>query len=185
MGNWWWLIFGLAAFAGIAFKMALKTGKGRLLWDGLLLRLPVVSNFVRKISLSRFSRTFSLMFASGLDLIRLLELLEGVVGNMVISRELHIIRLRVVTGESLNAAFADSKNFPPLLLRLVAVGENTGTLDTSLLKAAETYDKEIPRDLEKAIAIFQGIVIAILGTLVCLAALSLLMPIMSIRGAIH
>ncbi len=185
MGQWWWLIFALATLAGIAFKMVLKTDQGRLLWDLTLLKLPVISGFIRKIALSRFSRTFSLMFASGLDLIRLLELLEGVVGNKVISRELRIIRLRVVTGESLHVAFEDAKSFPPLLLRLIAVGENTGTLDSSLLKAAETYDKEIPRDLEKAIAIFQGFVIAILGTLVCLAALSLLMPIMSIRGAIH
>ncbi len=185
MTRWWWLLFSLGALAILGFKALIKTPRGKLIWETLLLKLPVVGKFVRKIALSRFSRTFSLMFASGLDLIRLLELLEGVVGNAVISRELKTIRLRVVTGESLHAAFSDAKVFPPLLLRLISVGENTGSLDSSLLKAAETYDKEIPRDLDKAISIFQAFVIAILGILVCLAALSLLMPIMQIRGAIH
>jgi len=184
-GHWWWLMGALAVLSGTAFKFVRKTERGGLLWDRLLLRSPVIGGFVRKISLSRFARTFSLMFASGLDLIRLLELLEGVVGNRVISGELRTIRLRVVTGESLRTAFGDADAFPPMVLRLIAVGENTGTLDASLLMAAETYDKEIPRDLERAMSIFQAIVVAILGVLVCLAALSLLMPIMQIQGAIH
>jgi len=185
MGRWWWLVLGSLAAALFSLKFALGTERGRHEWDRLLLRLPVVGKFIRKIAFSRFSRTFSLMFASGLDLIRLLELLEGVVGNAVISRRLRRIRLRVVTGESLTTAFTDAGVFPSLVLRLISVGESTGTLDSSLLKAAEAYDKEIPRDLDKAIAIFQAIVIAVLGILVCLAALSLLMPIMQIRGTVH
>lgn len=185
MTRWGWLVFGLAALAAIVLRLARRKPRGRALWDRALLRLPVLGGFARKIALSRFARSFSLMFASGLDLIRLLELLEGVVDNTVIAGELRTIRMRVVTGESLRAAFGDSRAFPPLLLRLISVGEGTGSLDASLLRAAETYDREIPRDLDRAMSIFQAIVIAILGALVCVAALSLLLPIMQIRGGIH
>lgn len=73
MTRWWWLLFSLGALAIAGFKILIKTPRGRLVWETLLLKLPVVGKFVRKIALSRFSRTFSLMFASGLDLIRLLE----------------------------------------------------------------------------------------------------------------
>ncbi len=182
MGHWWWLLGSGMFGAMLAFQWAVKTERGRFQWDRILLKTPVIGTFVSKIALSRFSRTFSLIFASGLDLIALLELLEGVVNNSVMAAEIRTIRQRVVTGESLKTAFADATVFPPLIQRLIAVGENTGSLDTTLMKAAETYDKEIPKDLKKALAIFDAMIIAVLGILVCLAALSLLMPIMQIGG---
>jgi len=183
MGHWWWLILTGMAGAWAGIQWALRTEKGRRRKDAVLLRLPVIGSFVRKVALARFARTFSLIFASGLDLIQLLTLVEGVVDNAVMAAELRVIRMRVVTGESLRAAFADAKEFPPLVQRLVAVGEATGTLDASLMHAAETYDKDIPRDLKKALAVFDALIIAVLGVLVCVAALSLLMPIMQVGGA--
>lgn len=185
MGHWWWLVLGAMAGAVASFKTILKSQHGRYQWDRLILKLPVVGNFAGKVALSRFARSFSLMFSSGLDLIRVLTLLEGIVGNAVMAGELKMIRLRVVTGESLTASFANAGTFPPMVLRLIAVGESTGTLDSSLLKAAEAFDREIPRELKKALSVFDAIIIAILGTLICLAALSLLLPIMEIQGAIH
>ena len=180
MGQWWWAIFGGIAGLIIGARMYFATDAGALRRDGWLLNIPVVGVFQRKLALSRFTKTFALIFASGVDLLRLLDLMQGVVGNRVMAREIATIRRRVATGESLSEAFSDADIFPPLVQRLVAVGEKTGSLDTSLMKASQHLDKEIPRDLKKAFTVFEGVVIVVMGLLICLAALSLLMPIMSI-----
>ncbi len=182
MGRWWWAIFGVITGLSIAAQSYFSTERGAMFRDGMLLRIPVIGQFQTKLALSRFAKTFALISSSGVDLLRLLDLMGGVVGNRVIARDIATIRLRVATGESLTEAFQGAPVFPPMVQRLVAVGEKTGSLDTSLLKVSEHLDKEIPRDLKKVFSIFEGVVIAVLGVMVCVAALSLLMPIMSIRA---
>jgi len=182
LGQWWWLLGAVIVALVLGTKAYFRTDAGALNRDRLLLNLPVVGTFQRKIVLSRFTKTFALIFASGVDLMSLLELMKAVVGNRVMAAEIETIRQRVASGESLSEAFADADVFPPLVQRLVAVGEKTGTLDTSLMKVSQHLDKEIPRDLKKAFSLFEGIVIAVLGLMVCVASLSLLMPIMSIRA---
>jgi len=182
MGHWWWLIFGGLGLATIGLKLYFQTDSGAYYRDLYLMKVPVIGGFIQKIALSRFSKSFSLIFASGLDLLRLLDLMKGVVGNQVMARQIATIRSRVATGESLTDGFADADAFPPLIQRLVAVGEKTGSLDNSLMRASRYLDKEIPRDLKKAFTVFEAFIIAVLGAVVCVAAMSLLMPIMQIRG---
>ncbi len=182
MAHWWWLIAGIILAVVIASKFYVKTEAGRYNRDRLLLRMPVIGSFVHQLALSRFAKNFAIIFGSGIDLLSLLQLLERVVGNEVMALEIKRIRQRVETGESLVESFSAAKVFPPLIQRLIAVGEKTGSLDTSLLMASEYLDKEIPRALKKAFMIFEAMVIAILGILVCVAALSILMPIMQIKA---
>lgn len=185
MGHWWWLIgIGVLALV-IVGKLVLATPAGAYQRDRLLLKLPVVGSFAQKLALSRFARTFALVLASGLDLLRTLDLLQAVIGNRVMAQHLAGIRQRVATGESLHEAFGDARVFPPLIQRLVAVGEKTGSLDTSMQQASAYLDREIPRDLKKAFSIFEALIIAALGVMVCIAALSLLMPIMQIRATMN
>jgi type IV pilus assembly protein PilC len=184
LGHWWWLL-GLAGAGLVAgYRLAVATDRGAFWRDRILLATPVLGSFARKLALSRFAKTLSLILASGLDLLRSLDLLQGVVGNQVVARQLALIRQRVATGESLQQAFADADVFPPLVQRLVAVGERTGSLDTSLKQASLYLDREIPRDLKKAFTIFEAVIIAALGVMVCVAALSLLMPIMQIKASL-
>ena len=181
MGHWWWLLLGGVGAAAAAISFYTRTERGALLRDRVLLGTPVLGPFMSKLALSRFSKTFSLIFASGVDLLQLLELLRGVVDNRVMSDALREVRTRVSSGESLHEAFAKFTVFPPLVQRLIAVGEQTGSLDTSLRSASSYYDKELPRDLKRAFTVFEALVIVLLGVLVCVAALALLMPIMSLR----
>jgi type II secretory pathway component PulF len=185
MGHWWWLIASIITAVTIAMKMYFRTESGAYNRDRFLLSVPVLGMFLQKLALSRFAKSFSLIFASGLDLLRLLDLLQGVVGNKVMARELAVIRTRVATGESLTYSFAAATVFPSLIQRLVAVGEKTGSLDKSLMQASKHLDKEIPRDLKKAFSIFEAIIIAVMGIVVCVAALALLMPIMQMGGNIR
>ncbi len=178
---WPLLVIGIVLLA-IGFTLFKRTPRGRYVIDLVLLRLPIVGRFARKLALARFARHFSLLFSSGTDLLRLLGLLQKVVGNAVIEKELVTIRERVVTGETLTASFALSPWFPPLIQRLIAVGEKTGNLDTALLKAAQYLDEELPRDLQQAFKVLEAVVIAVLGGLIAVAALSLLLPILQMRS---
>jgi len=179
---WWPLYVGLVISSVMGWNLLYRTERGRFAIDTLMLRLPVVGGFVHKLALSRFSRHFSLLFASGTDLLRLLLLLRKVVGNAVLAKELTMIHDRVTTGETLASSFALSPWFPPLIQRLVAVGEKTGQLDKTLQKAAEYLDKEIPRALKQAFMILEAIIIAILGGLIAISALSILLPIFELRS---
>jgi len=185
LGHWWWLLGGTTVLLVLALKRFSGTDRGAYLRDRLLLRMPVVGAFVHKIALSRFTRTFAMLYATGLDLMKLLELSQGVVGNRVMARELAEVRDRVATGESLSACFSGARIFPPLVQRMIHVGEQSGSLDTSLLNVARYLEKEIPKDLKKAFTLFEALIIAILGLLVGIAALSLLMPIMQLSSAVR
>jgi type II secretory pathway component PulF len=184
IGHWGWLVAVLVAAGVIAFRLYRRSEGGRYQTDLLLLRLPVLGGFAHKLALSRFAKNFALLFASGLDLLRLLELLEMAVGNKVLAHQVADVRRRVATGESLTESFAAADRFPPLIKRLIAVGEKTGSLDQSLLKASDYLDKELPRALQRAFTVFEALVVVLLGVLVCVAALSLLLPIMEIRARV-
>lgn len=184
-GHWWWALGLGAVLLAVALQLAMATRRGGYLRDRLLLNLPIVGAFVSKLALSRFAKSFSVIFSSGVDLLRLLDLLRGVVGNRVMAAQLGMIRTQVASGQSLTEAFAAADTFPPMVQRMIAVGERTGSLDKVLLTVSRHLDKELPRDLKKAFTVFEGLVLVLLGAMVCLAALSLLMPIMSIRTTLH
>ena len=123
-----------------------------------------------------------MLFASGIDILRVLTLLERVVGNSVLAAEIAAARQRVMTGDTLARAFADSPYFPPLLKRLIGVGEQAGSLDKSLAKAAEYLDKELPRAIKRLFTLLEAAIIVVLGALIAISALSMLLPIFQIQG---
>lgn len=184
-GHWWWAVLGAAGLAAVGLRLAAGTPRGALARDRMLLGMPIIGTFVRKLALSRFAKTFAMIFASGVDLLRLLDLLRGVVGNQVMADQLGRIRRQVASGMSLTEAFATADVFPPLIQRMIAVGERTGSLDRVLLLVSRQLDKELPRDLKRTFTLFEGLVLVLLGAMVCVAALSMLMPIMSIRTQLH
>jgi len=184
LGYWWWLLLIGIGSAVVAAKLYVKTDRGAYHRDRILLATPVMGVFLRKLALSRFSKSFSLIFSSGVDLLSVLRLMGGVVGNRVMAVQLEMVRQRVASGETLHESFKEADQFPPLIQRLIAVGERTGTLDTSLLKASVQLDREIPRDLKKALSVFETLVIVVLAALVSVAALALLMPVMQVGSGI-
>jgi type II secretory pathway component PulF len=184
LGNWWWLL-GLGIGAAVAgSKYYFRTEAGAYHRDRFLLKMPVMGGFIRKLALSRFCKSFSLIFSSGVDLLRVLKLMNGVVGNKVMAVQLDMVRHRVASGETLQESFRAADQYPALIQRLVAVGERTGTLDSSLLKASQQLDREIPRELKKTLSLFETLIIVVLAVLVSIAALALLMPVMQMGSNI-
>jgi len=179
---WWPALLCGAVISVVSWNLARRNERGCYLVDLVILYLPVIGGFAHKLALSRFSHHFSILFASGTDLLRLLQLLQKVVGNAVLARELAMIHERVTTGETLASSFAASKWFPPLIQRLVSVGEQTGQLDKTLQKAGEYLDKEIPRALKQAFSVLEAFTIVVMGVLIAISALSILLPIFQLRS---
>ncbi|MBM4117537.1 type II secretion system F family protein [bacterium] len=180
--HWWPFLLGGAFGLAWGWRLLYRSERGRYAIDHLLLRLPIVGGFQRNLALARFARNFAMLFASGIDILRVLALLQRVVGNSVLAAEVAAARQRIVTGDTLAHAFADSPHFPPLLKRLIGVGEQAGSLDKSLAKAAEYLDKELPRALKRLFTLLEAAIIVVLGALIAISALAMLLPIFQIQS---
>lgn len=177
----WWplMILGLVAVVA-AYLVARRTERGRYALDWLLLRIPVVGNVHRKVALSRFAHNLSTLYSAGVGILRSLELVEAVVGNAVIEERLRAAREQVGMGSSLTEALSGSREFPKLVLQMISVGERTGSLDKSLQKVREFYDREIPRTVDRFFSILEPALIMLMGGLIALVALGVYLPIYSV-----
>jgi len=179
---YWPFLLGGAIAASFGFKYARRHPGGRFQLDRIALRAPIGGGFVSKLALSRFARNFAMLFGAGIDILTVLAMLKDIVGNSVLGREIEAARSRVIAGQTLASAFEQADYFPSLLKRLIIVGENSGHLDRTLGKAADYLDKELPSALKKFFTIMDAVIIAVLGVLIAVAALSMLLPIFSIQG---
>lgn len=176
---WPLMIAGVVA-AVAAFLVARRTERGRYALDWLLLRIPVVGNVHRKVALSRFAHNLSTLYSAGVGILRSLELVEAVVGNAVIEERLRAAREQVGMGSSLTEALSGSREFPKLVLQMISVGERAGSLDQSLQKVREFYDREIPRTVDRFFSILEPALIMLMGGLIALVALGVYLPIYSV-----
>lgn len=181
---WLLLLFGL--FAGVmVIRWAGTTPRGRYAMDWVKLRIPVFGELVRKVSLSRFAHHLGLLHRAGVDFIVALTAVERVVGNAVLARALAEVRREVLGGSSLAGALRATREFPPLVLQMVATGETSGTLGETLNKVTEYYDREVPAAVKRVTTIIEPLVYVILGSVVLGTALALYSPLLSMLKAIQ
>lgn len=169
MGGWWWI------------GVRLKTEEGRLKWDGRVLSLPLLGAVVRKIEVSRFSRSLGTLLKSTVPLIESLNIVKEIVQNQVIVSAMEPIKSGVKKGEGLAGPIREAAIFPPFALHLLDVGEETGRLDDMLLQIADTYDRELRISLKRLIALFEPAVILVMAIIIGVMVVSLLHSIMSIN----
>jgi type II secretory pathway component PulF len=181
---WWPFILGTIIAVVTGVKLSRKSEEGRYRTDYLLLQIPVLGAFLQKLALSRFARNFAMLFGAGIDILRVLQMLSRIVGNTVLARELTDVRNRVMAGESLSESFAETTYFPPLMKRMISVGENTGQLEVTMGKAAEYMDKDLPKTLKLMFTVSETILIFSLAGMIGVTALAMLLPIFSISGQI-
>lgn len=177
--NWKILLF-VIVMLGVIWKLFLRTQKGRYIFDKLKLHLPLFGILIKKVCISRFAHTFSMALRSGIDVLRALELCRHVVGNKIIRDELTIIMEKVNMGESLANSFRDAQEFPPLVTRMVGVGETSGTLEDTVAKISQYYDNEVPKTINQVFAVMEPLLIVIMGIGVGFVAFSIFIPIFNI-----
>jgi len=169
------LIGLVAIFVGIAqFK---KTKKGRLIWDKMMLKLPVFGILLTKVAVSKFTRTMGTLTSSGVPILDGLEITAKTAGNKIIENAVMEVRSAVSEGKTLAEPLSKAKVFPPMVTHMIAVGESTGALDTMLNKIADFYDDEVDNTVANLTAMMEPMLMVFLGTTVGFVVIAMYLPI--------
>jgi len=178
----WYLCFVALFAAMIGFTIFKKTDKGELVIDHLTLRLPIFGVLVRKVCLARFSRTFATLVRSGVPIMGTLEIVAETAGNRVISDVVHASRDSVRNGNMLSEPLSRSKVFPPMVVRMIAIGEKSGALESLLEKIAEFYDSQVKATIKSLTSLIEPLLICFMGGIVGVVILSVFLPILNLIG---
>ena len=180
----WLIILGAIILLFTGYKFYTVTPKGRYVIDSLKLRLPIVGDLLRKIALSRFCHTFALGLKSGVNILSALDFAGEVIGNMRLQRSVQKARDSVNVGEKLGTSFQVSGEFPPLIVRMINVGEQSGALGETLEKVNQFYDREVPATIRKMFAFFEPAMIVFMGVVIGGIAIALFLPMFKMSDAI-
>ena len=176
--NYWYLVIAAPFVIFFTLRYFYKTSsKARFRLDGLLLKLPVIGPVNEKIKISRFTRYFSLMFASGITVLDAINLSKGVLSNTVLEDGIERAWQQISEGSSISEAFKNIGIFPPLIVRMLRVGESSGQMDKSLDNVSYFFDRDINDSIEKLEPVLQTAMMATIGIIVLWLALSVLGPI--------
>ena len=176
--QWWWLIFGGLGFGIYFFLQAWKRNeKMQMFMDRLLLEVPIFGELIEKSVVARWTRTLSTMFAAGVPLVESLDSVGGAAGNAVYKIATDKIQQEVATGTSLTAAMTNANIFPSMVLQMTAIGEESGSLDHMLGKAADFYEAEVDEMVAGLSSLMEPIIIVILGTVIGGIVVAMYLPI--------
>lgn len=176
-----WIV-ALAGGGGVYYFVKWKaSAPGRLKWDGFILEVPVLGEVLRAIAVGRFARTLGALTKSGITILSALGVVRGTLGNELLGVQIDNVAGKVKVGRPLAEPLAESGMFPPLLVQIVAIGEQTGKLDELLLNAADTFDEQADAAITRFMAIFPAVLILILALIIGFIIAATLLPIMAME----
>ncbi|MFT5050397.1 MAG: type IV pilus assembly protein PilC [Chlamydiales bacterium] len=175
-------VFGGTALTCFGLMMFKKTDAGTLLHDKIILRVPVFGPLFTKVCLARFSRTFATLIRSGVPIMSTLEIVARTAGNRVVSDVVMKSRDSVRNGNMLSEPLSEAKVFPPMVVRMIAIGEKTGALETLLEKIAEFYDSQVKAQVKALTSLIEPLLIAFMGIIVGGVVLAIFAPILDMVG---
>ncbi len=182
---YWPLILFVVFGSYLSFLNWIKTERGQLKWDQQKLRFPLAGSVFERVALARFARTFSMVMRAGVPIVQGLNVVAGAVGNAYIRKNVELMREGVERGESLHRTAVLSKMFSPLVLQMIAVGEETGTIDELLSEVSDFYDAEVEFDLKRLSDSIEPILITFIAGLVLILALGVFLPIWDLNTAVQ
>jgi type IV pilus assembly protein PilC len=184
IGAWWWLILGSIGTAiFLAFRYH-KTYKGRRVLDGIMLKLPVLGMVMKKIAVARFCRTLGTLVSSGVPILEGLEITARTSGNAVLEDAIMATRASVEEGKTISEPLKAASIFPPMVVQMVAVGEQTGALETMLSKIADFYEDEVDEATANLLALLEPVMICFLGLVIGGIVISMYMPMFDLISKI-
>ena len=176
--TYWWLIFGgIGGGLYTFFYFWKRSRKMQAVMDRLMLKLPIFGELIRKASIARWSRTLATMFAAGVPLVEAFDSVAGAAGNAVYFDATKYIQREVTTGNSLTVAMQNTEVFPSMVLQMVAIGEEAGSLDAMLSKVADFYEAEVDDAVEALSSLMEPIIMVVLGTLIGGMVVAMYLPI--------
>ena len=170
----------LFVVGGFLLRRYIKTPKGKYKFHALLLKMPILKGIILKIAIARFSRTFASLMSSGVSVLDALEVTGGAIGNKVIEAELREAAKEVKNGRQLSEPLSKSDHFPPIVSQMLAIGEETGQIDTILVKVADFYEEEVDTTIDGLSSLIEPLMIIVLGSMVGIIAASVMGPIASL-----
>jgi general secretion pathway protein F len=183
--SFWWLIIVLIVLGIGWFRRAMADPASRLKIDERLLQTRVVGDVIRKIETARLARTLGTLLKNGVPLLTGLSTARNVMTNTVLAQAVEQATEEVKTGGGLGYALAQSKRFPKLALQMISVGEESGELDSMLMKVADTFDVEVKNTLDRLLAALVPATTIVMTVVVAMIMLAIVLPIMNIAGAVH
>ncbi len=182
---WWWAIFGAigGAFYGF-FESWKRSEKMQMAMDRLLLRLPIFGDIIRKAVIARWTRTLATMFAAGVPLVEALDSVGGAAGNHVYKMGTRQIQGEVSTGTSLTVAMQNIDLFPNMVTQMVAIGEESGALDSMLSKVADFFEAEVDDSVDALSSLMEPIIMVVLGTLIGGMVVAMYLPIFKMGSVV-
>ncbi|OGQ76706.1 MAG: pilus assembly protein PilC [Deltaproteobacteria bacterium RIFCSPLOWO2_12_FULL_60_16] len=171
--------------AGVAIKMYYKTEHGRFNIDGLMLKLPVMGDLIRKVAVARFSQNMSILLSSGVPILDGLAITAKTAGNKVVEKAIMTARISISQGRTVAEPLTESKIFPPMVCQMVAIGENTGALDAMLKKVAEFYEDEVDTAVANLTALMEPVIMVVLGVILGGLVISMYLPIFQLGSLIQ
>ena len=183
--SFWWVVIGGFMFAGWSLKKYYATSDGKLAIDKMLLKMPVLGDVLRKSAVSRFTRTLGTLIGSGVSILDGLEITAKTAGNRVIQDAIMESRASIAGGETISAPLQKSQVFPPMVISMIAVGEQTGGLDEMLSKIADFYDEEVDAAVSGLLSLMEPVMIVFLGVVVGGMVVAMYLPIFDMMNAVQ
>lgn len=183
--DYWYIFLSLPVIAVVILQLVLRSNPlARLRLDGIKLGLPVVGPILKKIILSRFANTFAMLYASGIPILESIRTTQDIVGNLAMRQALQRVEQSIREGRNVASAFHDVGMFPPLVVRMLRVGENTGGLDKALLNVSYFYTRDVKESVSRAQALIEPMLTLFMGALLGWIMLSVIGPIYDIISKI-
>jgi general secretion pathway protein F len=175
--SYWWLLTGIFIGGFVGLKRWIKTPKGHIKWDTFLLWLPYVGNLVRKVAVSRFARTFGTLLASGVPIITAMDIVKNVVQNEVIKQAVEDAKENIREGQNIARPLERSGVFPPMVIHMIEVGEQTGELEDMLSRVSVAYENEVEAAVNGLTALLEPIMILVMAVGVGFALIAIILPL--------
>jgi type IV pilus assembly protein PilC len=181
MRNNFMAMMGVIIAIVVAFLLYIRTKAGIKQWHWFLLHMPIFGPLFRKVAISRFSRTFATLIQSGVPMLGALDIVASTAGNVLVEEAVLRARDAVSKGETLGDPLAATKVFPPMVTRMISIGEKTGALEKLLMKISEFYDQEVRATVKALTSLIEPLLIATMGIIVGFIVLSIFLPIIEIQ----
>src|SRR3954469_18653882 len=185
IADFWWLIIGVISGTIYALRRYHETYKGKRVLDGIILKMPILGMLMRKIAVARFCRTLSTLTASGVPILDGLQITARTAGNSIVEDAIMATRKSVEEGKTISEPLADTDVFPSMVVQMIAVGEQTGALDTMLSKIADFYEDEVDTAVAGLMKLLEPLLIAFLGVAIGGIVIAMYMPMFTLIGQVQ
>ena len=180
----WWLLIVILCWTVIGLKLSFKSKQEKRVFDRVILKVPLIGDLVTKVSVARFARTLGTLVTSGVPILQALKITRETIGNEVVQNAVDKVHDSVQDGGTIAVPLDESKVFPAMVVNMIDVGEETGALDSMLMKVADIYDAEVEAAVEAMLALMEPMIIIVLGGIIGFIVVALYLPIFTLGDQI-